>query len=227
MILFIDTAFDKTTLALKEDGKIYHEIISEKINISRVIIERTSDLLKKAELKKENIKIIGFNQGPGNFTSLRISLAYIKAIAFHLKVPIVSLNSFQILAMSAPSINKKYPILVAVDARMNEVYWVKYKNFHDIFSKSDIYNLTSEDFLHKELENFNNKEINLIKNSNNILQKYNRPDGFIKEITIENYDIDLCGIFTSIEKKIECNDVKNIHDINLLYIRNDIAKKIK
>ena len=95
MILFIDTAFDKTTLALKEDGKIYHEIISEKINISRVIIERTSDLLKKAELKKENIKIIGFNQGPGNFTSLRISLAYIKAIAFHLKVPIVSFNSFQ------------------------------------------------------------------------------------------------------------------------------------
>tara|TARA_B110000238_G_scaffold40068_1_gene42606 strand:+ start:3129 stop:3812 length:684 start_codon:yes stop_codon:yes gene_type:complete len=227
MILFIDTAFDKTTLALKEDGKIYHEIISGKINISRVIIERTSDLLKKAELKKENIKIIGFNQGPGNFTSLRISLAYIKAIAFHLKVPIVSFNSFQILAMSTPSINKKYPIIVAVDARMNEVYWVKYKNFHDIFSKSDIYNLTSEDFLHKELENFNNKEINLIKNSNNILQKYNRPDGFIKEITIENYDIDLRGIFTSIEKKIECNDVKNIHDINLLYIRNDIAKKIK
>ena len=227
MILFIDTAFDKTTLALKEGGKIYHEIICEKINISQVIIERTSDLLKKAELKKENIKIIGFNQGPGNFTSLRISLAYIKAIAFHLKVPIVSFNSFQILAMSTPSINKKYPIIVAVDARMNEVYWVKYKNFYDIFSKSDIYNLTSEDFLHKELENFNNKEINLIKNSNNILQKYNRPDGFIKEITIENYDIDLCGIFTSIEKKIECNDVKNIHDINLLYIRNDIAKKIK
>ena len=163
MILFIDTAFDKTTLALKEDGKIYHEIISEKINISRVIIEQTSDLLKKAELKKENIKIIGFNQGPGNFTSLRISLAYIKAIAFHLKVPIVSFNSFQILAMSTPGINKKYPIIVAVDARMNEVYWVKYKNFHDIFFKSDIYNLTSEDFLRKELENFNNKEINLIK----------------------------------------------------------------
>ena len=81
--------------------------------------------------------------------------------------------------------------------------------------------------MHKELENFNNKEINLIKNSNNILQKYNRPDGFIKEINIENYDIDLRSIFTSIEKKIECSDVKNTHDINLLYIRNNIAKKIK
>ena len=227
MILFIDTAFDKTTLALKEGGKIYHDTISEKTNISQVIIERTSGLLKKSKLKKESIKVIGFNQGPGNFTSLRISLAYIKAIAFHLKVPIVSFNSFQILAMSTRKINKKYPIIVAVDARMNEVYWVKYKNFSDIFSKSDIYNLTSEDFLHKELESFNDKEVNLIKNNNNILQEYNRPDCFAKEIIIENYDIDLLSIFKSIEKKIECDDVKNIDDINLLYIRNDIAKKIK
>ena len=227
MILFIDTAFDKTTLALKEGEKIYHEIISKKINISQVIIERTHDLLKKAELKKESIKVIGFNQGPGNFTSLRISLAYIKAIAFHLKVPIVSFNSFQMLAMSTSHINKKYPIIVAVDARMNEVYWVKYKNFTDIFSKSNIYNLTSEVFLRQELEGFNGKEINLIKNTNNILQECNRPDGFVKEITIENHDIDLCSIFKSIEKKIEFNDVRNIHDVNLLYMRNDIAKKIK
>ena len=114
MILFIDTAFDKTTLALKVSGKIYKEIISEKINISQVIIKRTSGLIKKAKLKKENIDVISFNQGPGNFTSLRISLAYIKAIAFYLKIPVVSLNSFQILAMSRPHINKQHPIIVAI-----------------------------------------------------------------------------------------------------------------
>jgi len=227
MILFIDTAFDKTTLALKEGGTIHQEIISEKINISQVIIERTRDLLTKAKLKKENIKIIGFNRGPGNFTSLRISLAFIKAIAFHLKIPVVSFNSFQILAMSTLHINKKYPIIVAVDARMNEVYWVKYKNFNDIFSKSNLYNLTSENFLRKELEGFNDKEINLIKNNSNILQEYNKTGCFVKETTIENYNINLLSIFKGIEEKIECNDVSNIHDINLLYIRNNIAKKIK
>ena len=227
MILFIDTAFDKATLSLKDGGAIYQETISEKINISQVIIERTRDLLKKAKLKKENIKIIAFNQGPGNFTSLRISLAYIKAIAFHLKISVVSFNSFQILAMSALNINKKYPIIVAVDARMNEVYWVKYKNFSDIYSKSNIYNLTSEDCFYKNLEGFKDKEVNLIKNSGNILQEHNKTGLFLKEITIENYNIDLPSIFKGIEKKIECNDVRNIHDINLLYIRNNIASKIK
>ena len=227
MILFIDTAFDKATLSLKDGGAIYQETISEKINISQVIIERTRDLLKKAKLKKENIKIIAFNQGPGNFTSLRISLAYIKAIAFHLKISVVSFNSFQILAMSALNINKKYPIIVAVDARMNEVYWVKYKNFSDIYSKSNIYNLTSEDCFYKNLEGFKDKEVNLIKNSGNILQEHNKTGLFLKEITIENYNIDLPSIFKGIEKKIECNDMRNIHDINLLYIRNNIASKIK
>tara|TARA_B110000240_G_scaffold191671_1_gene234604 strand:- start:52 stop:741 length:690 start_codon:yes stop_codon:yes gene_type:complete len=227
MILFIDTAFDKTTLALKQGGTIYQEIISERINISQVIIERTRSLLKKAQLKKENIKIIAFNQGPGNFTSLRISLAFIKAIAFHLKIPVISFNSFQVLAMSALHINKKYPIIVAVDARMNEVYWVKYKNFSDIFSKNNIYNLTSENFLYKELEDFNGKEINLIKNNSNILQEYNKVGPLVKVITIENCNIDLLSIFKGIEKKIECNDLRNTHDINLLYMRNNIAKKIK
>ncbi len=73
--------------------------------------------------------------------------------------------------MSTSHINKKYPIIVAVDARMNEVYWVKYKNFSDIFSKNNIYNLTPENFLYKELEDFNGKEMNLIKNNSNIVHE--------------------------------------------------------
>ena len=227
MILFIDTAFDKTTLALKVSGKIYKEIISEKINISQVIIKRTSGLIKKAKLKKENIDVISFNQGPGNFTSLRISLAYIKAIAFYLKIPVVSLNSFQILAISRPHINKQHPIIVAIDARMKEIYWVKYQNYSDIFSKHNIYNLTSEDNLRKELENFNRLEINIIKSNAVILQEDKKVNYLTKEIVIENYDTDLFNIFSLIEKKIESNDVENIQDINLLYIRNNVANKIK
>jgi len=227
MIFFIDTAFDKTTLALKVGGIIYEEIINEKINISQVIIEQTSSLIKKAKLKKENIDVIAFNQGPGNFTSLRISLAYIKAIAFYLKIPVVSFNSFQILAMSTPHINKKYPIIVAVDARMKELYWVKYQNYSDIFSKHNIYNLTSEDNFYKELEPFNGSKTNIIKSNADILQEHNTSDYFTKKIVIEKYDINLFNIFNVIEKKIESDDVENIQDINLLYIRNNVAKKIK
>ena len=77
------------------------------------------------------------------------------------------------------------------------------------------------------MEGFNDKRMSLIKNNSNILQEYNKADSSVKEIIIENNNIDLSSIFKGIEKRIEFNDAINIHDINLLYLRNNIAKKIK
>ena len=105
MILYIDTAFDKTILAIKKDGKIFEEKINENTNISQILVQKTDDLLKKIGIKKTDIKLIGFNKGPGNFTSLRVALAYVKAIGYYLNIPVVALNSFQILALSKPDMD--------------------------------------------------------------------------------------------------------------------------
>ena len=72
MIFFIDTAFDVTTIAIKKEEKFYKEIIDTDTNISQVLIDRTRAILDKSKSKKKDIKLIIFNQGPGNFTSLRI-----------------------------------------------------------------------------------------------------------------------------------------------------------
>ena len=48
MILFIDTAFDITTLVIKKDEKFYKEKIDANISISQVLIERTKIILEKA-----------------------------------------------------------------------------------------------------------------------------------------------------------------------------------
>jgi tRNA A37 threonylcarbamoyladenosine modification protein TsaB len=94
MILFINTAFDKTVLALKKDKKIFIEEINEDIKISQKLVEQTDIILKKAGAKKEDIKLIGFNSGPGNFTSLRVSLTYIKAISYYLNIPCSGVKFF-------------------------------------------------------------------------------------------------------------------------------------
>ena len=64
-----------------------------------------------------------------------MALAYIKAMAFYINIPIITLNSFQILALSANKNYNEYPLIVAIDARMNEVYYVKYTSYSDIFVK--------------------------------------------------------------------------------------------
>ncbi len=224
MIFFIDTAFDITTLAIKKDGNIYKETIEEKINISQALIDRTKNLFNKAGANKKDIKLISFNQGPGNFTSLRVSLSYIKAVAYYLNIPIVKLNSFQILAMSSFEKNNINPVIVAIDARMNEIYWVVYKNYLQIYSKINNYNITSEKIYYEKLSELNIKEHTIIKNNLNILQNHKKRYPSSKEYIIESIKIDLPNIFDAIEK-MSIDGVSSIDEVNLLYIRDNVAKK--
>ena len=112
MILFLNTAFDVTSIAIKKDKKVYKEAINQNINISQNLVLYINNILKRVNLKKKDIRLICFNKGPGNFTSLRVSLAFVKATAFYLKIPVIALNSFQILAMSTLKPNHSLPFLL-------------------------------------------------------------------------------------------------------------------
>ena len=223
MILFINTAFDKTVLALKKDKKIFIEEINEDIKISQKLVEQTDIILKKAGAKKEDIKLIGFNSGPGNFTSLRVSLTYIKAISYYLNIPVVALNSIQVLALS--NLDKSYanPIIVSIDARMNEIFWVRYRNYSEIISYSENYNLSSESELY-EKNNLGNDQLTLVKNNRNILNANEKNQLIFDKIIINNKN-NLGNIFSFIEYSLSKNLEKNIDNVNLLYVRNDVAKK--
>ena len=52
MILFIDTAFDKTLLAIKNGNEIYYKEIIENNFISKNIINSVDELIKKTNSKK-------------------------------------------------------------------------------------------------------------------------------------------------------------------------------
>ncbi len=170
MILYIDTAFDETTLAIKKDKKIFEEKISKNINISQLLIKKTKHIIKKIGAEKEEIEAIGFNNGPGNFTSLRVALAYVKAVSYRLRIPVIPINSFQILLLSSLEVSDENQILLAIDAKMNEVYWVYCNNYSDLFLNRSNFNLTSEYEIYENIKNFGEKNLKLIKNSNNILK---------------------------------------------------------
>ena len=226
MIFFIDTAFDVTTIAIKKEEKFYKEIIDTDTNISQVLIDRTRAILDKSKSKKKDIKLIIFNQGPGNFTSLRISLSYIKAIAFHLNIPVITLNSFQILALSANKNENEYPIIIVIDARMNEVYYAEYKSISDVFSKDNSCCLISYEKFYKKIENIKKEKINIIKNSSNFLLDANQCNSSVIETIINSQDINIPNIFKSIDENLYQREV-NIDDVSLLYVRDNVAKKNK
>ena len=226
MIFFIDTAFDITKLAIKKENFFYEEIIDANTNISQVLIDRTKIILDKSKSKKKDIKLIIFNQGPGNFTSLRVALAYIKAMAFYINIPIITLNSFQILALSANKNYNEYPLIVAIDARMNEVYYVKYTSYSDIFAKGKSYSLFSYEKFYEILKNTKKEKISIIKNSDSFLSRTNHYNDSIVEKIISPYNTDIPNILKAVEKNL-LHSEENIDKVRLLYIRDNVAQKNK
>ena len=222
MILYIDTAFDETTLAIKKDKKIFEEKISKNTNISQILIEKTKHIFKKIGVEKEEIDVIGFNNGPGNFTSLRVALAYVKAISYYLSIPVIPINSFQVLLLSSHEVSDENQILLAIDAKMNEVYWVYCNHYSDLFLNRTNFNLTSEYEIYENIKNFNAKNLKLIKNNSNILNNTNKNNLFFDKIIKHKNKENLEHIFSYIEK----HQVDNTNEVNLLYIRNNVAKKM-
>jgi len=226
MIFFIDTAFDITKLAIKKENSFYEETIDANTNISQVLIDRTKIILDKSRSKKKDIKLIIFNQGPGNFTSLRVALAYIKAMAFYINIPIITLNSFQILALSANKNYNEYPLIVAIDARMNEVYYVEYTSYSDIFVKGKSYSLFSYEKFYGILKNTKKEKISIIKNSDSFLSHTNNYNDSIVEKIISPHNINIPNILKAVEKNF-LHSEENIDKVCLLYIRNNVAQKYK
>ena len=226
MILFLDTAFNETKIVLKKDKKIYKSIISEKKNISKEIIKSLNTILVNSQSSKKDISIVYFNNGPGNFTSLRVALSCVKALAFYLNVPIIKLNSFQILALSKKDFKESYPIIVAIDAKMNEIYWQFYNDKNELFLENQNYHLSSINDFFLELKKYNFKKHYIIKNDINFLPNYKKILPNVIEAIIETKKIDFNHLISEVENHQDMLKCK-IEDINLLYIRDNIAEKKK
>ncbi|NNE94643.1 MAG: tRNA (adenosine(37)-N6)-threonylcarbamoyltransferase complex dimerization subunit type 1 TsaB [Acidimicrobiales bacterium] len=58
--------------------------------------------------------------GPGRYTGMRVGITTAKTLAFALSVPVVSITSFELLALAAP--DHRGPVFAVVDARRNQVF---------------------------------------------------------------------------------------------------------
>lgn len=77
--------------------------------------------LEGAELELNNMHAIAVGKGPGSYTGLRIGLAAAKGLCVGLDIPLISVDSLEILAY--PFFESDYDYIIPVmDARRMEVY---------------------------------------------------------------------------------------------------------
>ncbi|KMZ13808.1 TsaB protein, required for threonylcarbamoyladenosine (t(6)A) formation in tRNA [Candidatus Burkholderia humilis] len=90
-------------------------------------------LCADASLALADCTAIAFGAGPGSFTGLRTATGVAQGLAFGLGVPVVPVSTLAACAESARLNTPSMPsrVLVALDARMDEVYWAEYESQAD------------------------------------------------------------------------------------------------
>ena len=88
-ILILDTSDNKKiSVGLRINEKKFIQTRRIGSNKTQIILPMIDEILKKHEVKLENISEIQVNVGPGSFTGLRVGLAIANALSFALKIPI-------------------------------------------------------------------------------------------------------------------------------------------
>ena len=223
-ILGIDTSTMAANIAVLEDDKLICEYsINTKKTHSQKLMPMIENMLKLSDIEVKDIDAIGICVGPGSFTGLRISMATAKAISHVNNIPIIGVNSLEILGTNMDFCNRK--ICAILDAQRNQVYTNKYILDNNKIKELEEISIVPIDDLLKDLEESNEEWIIL----GEAVYKYKDKIEVIPNITIPSASNNitkassLCMIAR--DKMIENKDIHNCYDINPMYIRKSQAEE--
>ena len=222
-ILGIDTSSNASSVAVIEDNKLICEYtVNTKTTHSQKLMPMIENMLSMSEVNIKDIDAIAICIGPGSFTGLRIGMATAKAIAHVNNLPIIGVNSLEILASNMNLCDKK--ICSILDAQRNQVYTGKYKFENDRVVEIQPIDVIEIEKLLEEILNDNEDWIMV----GEAVYKYEEKIKEIKNIKIPapsnnvTKASSLCSV--AIRKYNENVDVNNCYNINPMYIRKSQAE---
>lgn len=125
-ILAIDTATQVSSVAVASADKLAAELTMQaKLTHSETLMPHIKEVLRMANVRKEQLEGIAVSIGPGSFTGLRIGLAAAKAMAYALDLPIVGVSTLKALAYHYPVPGIR--IVSLLDAQKSNAYRESYE----------------------------------------------------------------------------------------------------
>ncbi|MFT5371872.1 MAG: tRNA threonylcarbamoyladenosine biosynthesis protein TsaB, partial [Lysobacterales bacterium] len=125
-LLAIETATESCSVALAIDGQIRSRESMQIRGHAELLLPWIEELLAEGELALSGLDALVFSRGPGSFTSLRIGIGVTQGLAWGADIPVVPVSSLQSTAQAVVDRGVSSAI-VALDARMNEVYCGTFK----------------------------------------------------------------------------------------------------
>lgn len=125
-LLALETSNDACSVALSSpQGIVESFAVTPRLHAEK-LLPMIDDLLRENGVDKKQLNAIAFGCGPGAFIGVRIAASVTQGLALALGIPVVSVSS--LAAMAQAYREQADFIVVANDARMNEVYFACYRN---------------------------------------------------------------------------------------------------
>ena len=130
-ILNIETSTDVCSVALTSEGQVLdHRENYDGQTHATMLSQYVKEMLDYARSREMKPDAIAVSIGPGSYTGLRIGLSEAKGLAFGLNVPLIGVNTLQLMAVSTMFnhfIDEENVLYVPmIDARRMEVYTAAY-----------------------------------------------------------------------------------------------------
>ena len=131
-VLAIDTATEACSAALLSKGLVYQrfEIVPRRHH--SLIFEMCQAVLEEAKMDIAELDALVYGRGPGSFTGVRIAASLVQGLAYACTLPVVAISNLQAVALQALRQSDETQVLVAMDARMGEVYYGYFEKDGDL-----------------------------------------------------------------------------------------------
>ncbi|MBU3621598.1 tRNA (adenosine(37)-N6)-threonylcarbamoyltransferase complex dimerization subunit type 1 TsaB [Polynucleobacter sp. CS-Odin-A6] len=131
-ILAIDTSSAWCSVALSLNDRApstRHQKVSA--GASQLLLPWVEELLSETSSELTSLDAIAVGIGPGAFTGVRLGIAVVQGLATAARLPVLPVASLDAIAsqlVTKPSFitTGSQSFVIAVDARMGEVYWAQY-----------------------------------------------------------------------------------------------------
>lgn len=131
VILNIETSTNVCSVALTAEGMVLaHRENFDGRNHAALLSEFIKHCLDFAHDKEMDLEAVAVSMGPGSYTGLRIGLSEAKGLAYALNIPIIGVNTLELLATEVmfelADLDGSELFAPMIDARRMEVYTAVY-----------------------------------------------------------------------------------------------------
>ena len=157
-ILGIDTCTETIDVGLLGEEKSSHRRTNAPRQQLTVLMPIIKELLEEQNIGIKDTDAIAVTTGPGSFTGIRLGIATAKTLAQVNEIPLVPVNTLDVLARQ---VEEDGIIIPSMDARKNEIFYSIYEKKGDEINRLDDYHRLKIDDYIEFINNFNieNREI--------------------------------------------------------------------